>query len=40
MPKPTRGVPQKAKDTKKALLDLAHYSKKYWWMIVDRKSVV
>ena len=34
MPKPTRGVPQKAKDTKKALLDLAHYSKKYWWMIV------
>ena len=30
MPKPTRGVPQKAKDTKKALLDLAHYSKKYW----------
>lgn len=34
MPKPTRGVPQKAKNTKKALLDLAHYSKKYWWMIV------
>ena len=34
MPKPTRGVPQKAKDTKKALLDLVHYSKKYWWMIV------